>query len=105
MTDDYKFSVEDELLYVMFLKTTTTVDVTKKEGILYRLNRIRNRFNEHRLGKLINKIKESTDEEFEAKFNEMLKYAEDNGLTDELFKEATKWYNEEYNNEYMQYIK
>lgn len=46
-----------------------------------------------------------TDEEFEAKFNEMLKYAEDNGLTDELFKEATKWYNEEYNKEYMQYIK
>ena len=76
MTDDYKFTVEDELLYVMFLKTTTTVDVTKKEGILYRLNRIRNRFNEHRLGKLINKIKESTDEEFEVFKNRGLQQSE-----------------------------
>ena len=45
-----------------------------------------------------------TDEEFEKRFNEMVKYAEDKGLTDEFYKEATKWYKEVYNKDFMHLI-
>ena len=34
MPDDYKFSLEDEIIYTMFFNTTTTVDVKTKEGII-----------------------------------------------------------------------
>lgn len=46
-----------------------------------------------------------TDDEFEKKYKIMVRYAEDNGLTDEFYKKATKWYNDEYNKEYMDLIK
>ena len=46
-----------------------------------------------------------SDQEFEKKYNEMVKYAETNGLTDEVYKNASKWYKEEYNKDYMQYVK
>ena len=73
MPDDYKFSLEDEITYRMFLELTTTVDVTTKEGIIYKINRIKTKFNREDLDKLIKKIKESTDEEFEVFKNRCLR--------------------------------
>ena len=64
MPDDYKFTVEDEEIYVMFLATTTSSDVTNKEIFLKRVKRIRFRFNNADLDGLIRRIVESSEEEF-----------------------------------------
>lgn len=64
MPDDYKFTVEDEEIYTMFLATTTSEDVTIKEEFLYKLKRIRFRFNNSGLDSLIKKVIESSEEEF-----------------------------------------
>ena len=65
MPDDYKFTVEDEEIYTMFLATTTSEDVTIKEEFLRRIKRIRFRFNNSGLDNLIKKVIESSEEEFE----------------------------------------
>lgn len=63
MPEDYKFSVEDEEIYTMFLATTSS-DVTNKENFLYRIKRIRFRFRNSDLDSLIKKVVESSEEEF-----------------------------------------
>ena len=65
MPDDYKFTEEDEEIYTMFLATTTSEDVTIKEEFLYKLKRIRFRFNNSGIDKIIKKVIESSEEEFE----------------------------------------
>lgn len=44
------------------------------------------------------------DEEFEKLYNTMVKYAEDNGLTDETFTEFNNYYKNDLNKDYMHYI-
>ena len=65
MPKNYKFTNKDEIIYRMFLKTTTSSDVTTKEGFLRRVKRIRFRFNNEDLDGIIRRIVECTEEEFE----------------------------------------
>ena len=65
MPKNYKFTNQDEIIYRMFLKTTTSSDVTTKEGFLRRVKRIRFRFNNEDLDGIIRRIVECTEEEFE----------------------------------------
>jgi len=46
----------------------------------------------------------SNDAEFEELYNKMVKYAEDNGLTDETYKQYTELYKTKLNASYMHYI-
>ena len=46
-----------------------------------------------------------SDKEFEEKYAAMVSYAESKGLTDDFYRQATKWYLEEYNKDYAGYIK
>lgn len=45
-----------------------------------------------------------SDEQFEVLYNNMVNYAEKNGLTDETYKEYTEFYKNDYNKAYMHYI-
>ena len=65
MPNNYRFTVEDERIYTMFLNTTTSSDVTTKEGFLRRVKRIRFRFNNEDLDGIIKRLVECTEEEFE----------------------------------------
>jgi len=46
----------------------------------------------------------SDDKEFEELYNKMIKYADDNGLTDEAYEQYTELYKNELNKSYMHYI-
>ena len=65
MKDNNKFNKEDEQIYRIMLLTTKTIDVKDKENLIYKLSRIRKKFKEVRLDKIISKLKKCTKEEFE----------------------------------------